>query len=101
VDLAYDPVSARVEVRKIFLAVEAGYIDNPSHARSAIKEGVALALEWVFSPGASKREGKTITDHFYQLTQLSNVNIPEVEIQFLNPKEPKAAPKGLGNLGPS
>jgi CO/xanthine dehydrogenase Mo-binding subunit len=99
VDIAYDPISARVEVRKIFLAVEAGYIDNPSHAKSAIKEGIALALEWVFSPGAGKRDGKTLADNFYQLTQMSNVNIPEIEIQFLQPKDPKAVPKGLGNLG--
>jgi xanthine dehydrogenase large subunit len=99
VDIAYDPVSARVEVRKVFLAVEAGHIDNPSHAREAIKEGIALALEWVFSPGAGKRDGKTQADNFYQLTQMSNINIPEVEIQFLSHNDTKVAPKGLGNLG--
>ena len=93
VDVAVDPDSKKVQMKKIWQSIDCGTVVHPdgamAQAEGAILWGVSLALH----EGATFKDGQVSERNLDTYTPLRMADVPELDIRFMESTE---FPTGLG-----
>jgi len=96
VEVAVDLVECVPIVRGVWLAVDGGKIISKHRAKRSLMRSVTQALGWSFIENIDYVNGKLSEDQYENFSIFSQVNTPNVEIEFLQTDESEA--KGIGEL---
>lgn len=89
-------VEAEVKLVKMWCAADAGLIINPDGARNQIEGGMVMAASWVLKEQVRLGGAGVATTTWGDYPILRFSEVPPVEIELVNTKDPR--PFGIGEL---
>jgi len=101
VEVHVHPTTGAVKIEKIVSAVDGGKILNPITARSQIIGGVVWGIGMALMEDAvlDHRYGKYVNNSFGDYHVASNADVPQIEVIFIDKKDPVTNPMGSKGIG--
>jgi CO/xanthine dehydrogenase Mo-binding subunit len=99
--LDVDPVTGRIEVRKIVSAHDVGRALNPLAAEGQIHGGIHMGLGYALSEHLVVCEGQVLTPTFMEYAVLKPDDMPQIVVRLVESREAEGpfGAKGLGESG--
>lgn len=94
--VAVDPKSGSLDVRKITMTVDCGTVVHPDSAIAQIQGSVAWGVSLAIHEGTEIKDGNYAASNFHNYTPLRMNDLPEMDIAFIESDE---FPVGLGEPG--
>ncbi|MDR2783712.1 MAG: molybdopterin-dependent oxidoreductase [Treponema sp.] len=98
VEIEMEPAASVPKIRGIWLCIDGGRILSEQHARRSAVVSAIHALGWASREKLSYIDGKIIDEFIYNYDILSLIDIPPIEVRFLESAEKTSEPKGIGEL---
>jgi isoquinoline 1-oxidoreductase beta subunit len=96
-EISLDRASGKIQVHKLWLAVDGGLIVQPGMARRNIESGIVYGLSSVLHERVTLKEGVVQQSNFHDYHVMRMSDMPQVmEVGFV---ERDAPPTGLGEIG--
>ena len=101
VEVHVHPTTGTVKIEKVVSAVDGGKILNPITARSQIIGGVVWGIGMALMEDAviDQRYGKYVNNSLADYHVSSNADVPQVEVIFIDKKDPVTNPMGSKGIG--
>jgi xanthine dehydrogenase YagR molybdenum-binding subunit len=101
VEVNVHPQTGIVKVTRVVSAVDAGKILNPITARSQIYGGVVWGISMSLMEGGviDHRYGKYVNSNLGEYHFASNMDVPQVDVIFIDKPDPVTNPMGSKGLG--
>jgi CO/xanthine dehydrogenase Mo-binding subunit len=98
VETEMEPAVSIPRIRGIWLCIDGGRILSEQHARRAVSVSAIHALGWASREKLSYIDGKIIDEFIYNYDIPSPIDIPPIEVRFLESAEKTSESKGIGEL---
>jgi xanthine dehydrogenase YagR molybdenum-binding subunit len=101
VEVRVHPTTGTVKIERIVSAVDGGKILNPITARSQIIGGVVwgIGMSLMEEGVLDHRYGKYVNNSFGDYHVASNADVPQIEVIFIDKKDPVTNPMGSKGIG--
>ena len=92
-EVAVDPASAAIDVRRLTVAIDVGVIVNPDGVRSQVEGALLWGLSNTMREKMTVRDGAIAERNFDAYNWQANANLPEIDIHLV---ENGLYPSGVG-----
>jgi xanthine dehydrogenase YagR molybdenum-binding subunit len=101
VEIAIDPLSPRVQVRRVVSMFDVGRIISPKQARSQGIGGIIMGIGMALTEAThyDGRTGRTVNDNLADYAVPVNADIPDIEVMFTDKADLKFNPSGVRGVG--
>lgn len=101
VEVQVHPITGTVKVTRVVSAIDGGKIMNPITARSQVYGGVVWGISMALMEGAvlDHRYGKYVNASMEDYHYATNLDVPEVDVLFVDKPDPVTNPMGSKGLG--
>lgn len=101
VEVAIDPLSPRVQVRRVVSMFDAGRILNPKTAYSQLAGGIVWGIGMALMEEAhwDDRTGRLMTDNLADYAVAVNADVPKIEVLWTDKPDPHFNPLGVRGIG--
>ncbi|MDR0556961.1 MAG: xanthine dehydrogenase family protein molybdopterin-binding subunit [Treponema sp.] len=98
VEIEMEQAATVPKIRGIWLCIDGGRILSERHARRTVVVSAIHALGWASREKLSYIDGKIMDKFIYNYDIPSPIDIPPIEVRFLECAEKTSGPKGIGEL---
>ena len=97
VEISLDRNRGRIQVHKVWVAIDGGIVVQPVMARRNVESGIVYGLSSVLKERATVKNGAVVQSNFhdYQLLRMSEAP-EEIHVEFV---DRDTSPSGLGEIG--
>jgi isoquinoline 1-oxidoreductase beta subunit len=96
-EISLDRASGKIQVHKVWLAVDGGLVVQPGMARRNVESGIVYGLSSVLHERVTLKEGVVQQSNFHDYHVMRMSDMPQVmEVAFVDRDAP---PSGLGEIG--
>ncbi|MDR1220992.1 MAG: molybdopterin-dependent oxidoreductase [Treponema sp.] len=98
VEIEMEQTDSVPKIRGIWLCIDGGRILSEQHARRTVVVSAIHALGWASRENLSYVDGRIMDEFIYNYDIPSPMDIPPIEVRFLENAEKTSEPKGIGEL---
>lgn len=101
VDLTVDATSGKIQLVRVWSAVDAGLVINPDGVRNQIEGGIIQSASWTIREAINHDTGRMLTRGWQDYPILRFPDIPSIQVELIDRPDQPSMGVGEGALGPT